>query len=452
MEPLTIFGLLLLLLRPAWQEMARNPLLHSATDREVVLRQEDGSYKLAYDAEDGFRAETRGKDGVVKGVFGHRSPSGKLVTQTYLSDDQGFRLAPLTELGVELPPLPYYLQPKAGQRKFPKETDEEEKENVKVKERRDENSWGGLKLASSYINGRLDEASDAVVLEPLDANSEDVSITGDERPFGALVGLPDNQEQSYPSQGWIQAQASAISGNGGVAQAGAHGSAFVGRGGVAVATVMGTVRVGPGGVAISTPVAGSSAGNGGIAIAGAEGLTIYAPPPALPSPGAQGSVPVYQQDISIPAETAPALTRPLDLPLPAGAKITAYPIVANYFFSSPQQAQYPQQPQQSQYPTQSQYPQQSQQSQYPAQTQYPTQSQYPQQSQYPRPQLYQTQYPSSSFQYPQQQQSQFLKSSHGEPEQSQTKGEPLQGKQFTQKTGQSYYRHHQIVVVPWVQH
>lgn len=28
------------------------------------------------------------------------------------SDDQGFRLAPLTELGVELPPLPYYLQPK----------------------------------------------------------------------------------------------------------------------------------------------------------------------------------------------------------------------------------------------------------------------------------------------------------------------------------------------------
>merc|ERR550517_2068261 len=270
-------------------------------------------------------------------------------------------------------------------------------------------SEGGLKLASSYINGRLDEASDAVVLEPLDANSEDVSITGDERPFGALVGLPSNQEQSYPSQGWIQAQASAMAGDGGVAQAGAHGSAFVGRGGVAVATVMGTVRVGPGGVAISTPVAGSSAGNGGIAIAGAKGLTISAPPPALPAPGAQGSVPVYQQDISIPAETAPALTRPLDLPLPAGAKITAYPIVANYFFSSPQQSQYPQQPQQSQYP-------------------------------------------SSSFQYPQQQQSQFLKSSHGEPEQSQTKGEPLQGKQFTQKTGQSYYRHHQIVVVPWVQH
>ena len=83
----------------------------------------------------------------------------------------------------------------AGQRKFPKETDEKKKENVKVKERRDENvsGWGGLKLASSYINGRLDEASDAVVLEPLDANPEDVVEVGDERPFGALVGYPGNQ-------------------------------------------------------------------------------------------------------------------------------------------------------------------------------------------------------------------------------------------------------------------
>jgi len=435
MEPLTIFGLLLFFARATWQEMARNPLLHSATDREVVLRQEDGSYKLAYDAEDGFRAESRGKDGVVKGVFGHRSPSGKLVTQTYLSDDQGFRLAPLTELGVELPPLPYYLQPKAGQRKFPKETDEDEKENVKVKERRDENvqadSWGGLKLASSYINGRLDDAADAVVLEPLDSEYEEAAVVGDGRPFGALAQRPGNQGQTFPSQAWIQAQASAIAGDGGVAQAGAHGSAFVGRGGVAVATVMGTVRVGPGGVAISSPVAGSSAGNGGIAIAGAQGLTIAAPPPPLPSPGAQGSVPVYQQDISIPAETSPALTRPLDLPLPEGAKITAYPIVANYFFSSPQ-------------PDQTQYPQQSQ---YPQQTRFPhQQSLYPQVSQ----QLRQTQSHSNS-QYPGQHMTQFLKPSGAELKQSHNHGEPEQRAQLNQG-GQSYYRHHQIVVVPWVRH
>ena len=68
-----------------------------------------------------------------------------------------------------------------------------------MKERREENlpisGWGGLKLVSSYINGRLDEAADAVVLEPLDVNPEDaaVAVGDDERPFGALVGLPANQ-------------------------------------------------------------------------------------------------------------------------------------------------------------------------------------------------------------------------------------------------------------------
>ena len=92
--------------------------------------------------------------------------------------------------------LTKYILLQAGQRKFPKETDEDKKE--KVKERRDENlpvsGWGGLKLASSYINGRLDEASDAVVLEPLDANPEDAAaVVGDERPFGALAGHPANQ-------------------------------------------------------------------------------------------------------------------------------------------------------------------------------------------------------------------------------------------------------------------
>ena len=89
--------------------------------------------------------------------------------------------------------ITYFFQ--AGQRKFPKEAAEEKKE--KVKERRDENlpdsGWGGLKLVSSYINGRLDEAADAVVLEPLDANPEDGVVVGDERPFGALAGLPANQ-------------------------------------------------------------------------------------------------------------------------------------------------------------------------------------------------------------------------------------------------------------------
>ena len=51
-----------------------------------------------------------------------------------------------------------------------------------MKERDAENpsGWGGLKLTSSYINGRLDDAADAVVLEPLDVETEDVVEVGEE--------------------------------------------------------------------------------------------------------------------------------------------------------------------------------------------------------------------------------------------------------------------------------
>ena len=64
-----------------------------------------------------------------------------------------------------------------------------------MKERAAENpsGWGGLKLTSAYINGRLDDAADAVVLEPLDVETEDVVEVGEERPFGALAGRPGNQ-------------------------------------------------------------------------------------------------------------------------------------------------------------------------------------------------------------------------------------------------------------------
>ena len=70
-----------------------------------------------------------------------------------------------------------------------------------MKERAAENpsGWGGLKLTSSYINGRLDDAADAVVLEPLDVETEnqDVVEVGEERPFGALAGRPGNQVVSF---------------------------------------------------------------------------------------------------------------------------------------------------------------------------------------------------------------------------------------------------------------
>ena len=114
------------------------------------------------------------------------SPCVGLMHQVQLICKRKLHLKVLTKLRK-------YILFQAGQRKFPKETDEEKKkENVKVKE--NVSGWGGLRLASSYINGRLDEASDAVVLEPLDANSEeDVAVVGDERPFGALVGHPGNQ-------------------------------------------------------------------------------------------------------------------------------------------------------------------------------------------------------------------------------------------------------------------
>ena len=145
------------------------------------------------------------------------------------------------------------------------------------------------------------------------------------------------------------------------------------------------------------------------------------------------------------AQTAPALTRPLDLPLPEGAKITAYPIVANYFFSYPQQSQSPQQSQQA------------------TQSYYPSQSQYPQQTEFqqpPRPLPYgespQTQYyPSTSHNLKDQSVSKSLAGADAESRQA---GQPLFFLDICilQKTGiitgQPLYRHHQIVVVPWVQH
>jgi len=147
-------------------ESARNPLLHSATDREVVLRQEDGSYKLAYDAEDGFRAEIRSKEGVVKGVYGHLDSSGSMVTQTYLSDENGFRLTSFKELGVALPALPYKLHPKAGQRKFPPYTDDEKVKDEEFKGSDEEKD-------SRKIFADLDYYSEGNNVELLDNKDEE---------------------------------------------------------------------------------------------------------------------------------------------------------------------------------------------------------------------------------------------------------------------------------------
>ena len=125
-------------------------------------------------------------------------------------------------------------------------------------------------------------------------------------------------------------------------------------------------------------------------------------------------------------QTAPALTRPLDLPLPEGAKITAYPIVANYFFSYPQQSQNPQQSQQA------------------TQSYYPSQSQYPQQTEFKQP--------PRPLPYGESPQTQYYPSiSHNLKDQSVSKS-PGGADAESRQAGQPLYRHHQIVVVPWVQH
>ena len=88
-----------------------NPLSLAATDTEMLWQKDDGSYKLvenncfdiehqqydklsrmAYDAPNGFRAEVRDPSGGMKGIYGWTDEAGNLVTKTFLSDENGFRL------------------------------------------------------------------------------------------------------------------------------------------------------------------------------------------------------------------------------------------------------------------------------------------------------------------------------------------------------------------------
>ena len=124
---------------------------------------------MAYDTADGFRAEVRDAGGVVKGVYGYKGPNGKIITKTYLSDSQSYRLASLSELGVELPPLPYNLHPKAGQQKFPKE-ENQEKDKEPIHSKQEEENL----MKSNYQHpvqihpfGRLDDGKDAIVIDQL---------------------------------------------------------------------------------------------------------------------------------------------------------------------------------------------------------------------------------------------------------------------------------------------
>jgi len=371
--------------------------MHYATDTEVVIRKDDGSYKMAYDTADGFRAEVRDAGGVVKGVYGFTGPNGKIITKSYLSDGQGYRLASLSEMGVELPALPYNLHPKAGQRKFPKqetlvETLEPASSRQEIKEPTPITYQHPVQINPF---GRLDHGLAAVVIEPAvkglgrfikqenDNTKEDYSdvvIVGEDYNDGA-VGALAGQPASHPvdtethqpalqevvgslpfpvrpgqSVSHIRPSATAIAGAGGMAQAGPGGTAVVGAGGIAVSTPTGNAVVGPGGIAISAPVATSQAGVGGIAIAGGQAIAIA----GVQNPGQQffggsGSGPGALQDLEdanqpgweayrsagqkewfFRPKNNPAPTLPIEIKASKGSQITSYPIVANYFFNVPQ--------------------------------------------------------------------------------------------------------------------
>ncbi|XP_023332776.1 101 kDa malaria antigen [Eurytemora carolleeae] len=119
------------------RSLMNDPLLHLATENQIVLKQLDGTYKMAYRHGDGFRAEIRGAAGGVKGVYSSQGEQGEDVLNPYISDESGYRLTNLSSLGLNLPALPYSLQPKAGQRKFPKEEEEIQKKE-KVEEKMEE--------------------------------------------------------------------------------------------------------------------------------------------------------------------------------------------------------------------------------------------------------------------------------------------------------------------------
>ena len=130
-----------------------------------------------------FRAEMEGEDGLVRGVYTVTDQEGNLETQAYISGGEqgGHRLVEFGDLGIDLPPLPYDLHPKAGQRKFPavKEEDEE-----KEKEKEEENV---VATQSHPVQiqpyGIYKKEIEAVVIEAEPGDSDGAAV-------GALAGPP----------------------------------------------------------------------------------------------------------------------------------------------------------------------------------------------------------------------------------------------------------------------
>jgi len=170
-----------------------NPLSLAATDTEMLWQKDDGSYKMAYDAPNGFRAEVRDPAGGMKGIYGWTDEAGNLVTKTFLSDENGFRYTDFSELGIKLPQLPYDLHPVAGQRKFPKDHDVEKEEDDDY----DDVDEPSVTLKQHPVQlhpfGRLVPEIKAIVIEPsVRTQSSNFRFGGDyltePQAVGALAG------------------------------------------------------------------------------------------------------------------------------------------------------------------------------------------------------------------------------------------------------------------------
>jgi len=161
------------------------------SDNELVLRNfEDGTYKWVYEKDGMFRAEMEGEDGVVRGVYTLADQEGNLETQAYISGGQqgGHRLVEFGDLGIDLPPLPYDLHPKAGQRKFPAAKEKEEEEEEEEKEEEEEENVVDNQSHPVQIQpfGSYNKEIEAVVIEA-EAGHGDSGAVG---AVGALAGPP----------------------------------------------------------------------------------------------------------------------------------------------------------------------------------------------------------------------------------------------------------------------
>ena len=141
------------------------------------------------------------------------------------------RYADFSELGIELPQLPYNLHPVAGQRKFPKQQQEEDMEEEEMEAGEAAATSARQHPVQLHPFGRVDEDINAVVLEAAQEGERrvvlergqaepaeypdysDVVIVGEEdrdstntEAVGALAGPPARAQppqprpQTYPAQ------------------------------------------------------------------------------------------------------------------------------------------------------------------------------------------------------------------------------------------------------------